>query len=164
MGKPNVFPPIALASVAAVLEKHHAVNIIDAPTEGWENLLELDETKYRVGLSAQTIAQRVTDWKTDVVVLEIPFSGWSKTAFESHPSFKDVNKGITVVLFGLHPSSRPADCLQIPYVDFVVIGEPENTVSELVEALDKKKTDFSDITDWGSSKTANQSSTPNANS
>ena len=49
-GKPNVFPPIVIASVAAVLEQKHSVNIIDAPTEGWENLLELDETKYRVGL------------------------------------------------------------------------------------------------------------------
>src|SRR5512147_43499 len=114
-GKPNVFPPIALASVAAVLEKHHGVNIIDSPTEGWENLLELDETKYRVGLSAQTIAQRVADWKPNVVVIEIPFSGWSKTAFEVASIVKDVNKGIRVVLFGLHPSSRPIDCLQIPF-------------------------------------------------
>ena len=66
-GKPNVFPPIVLASVAAVLEKKHAVSIIDAPTEGWENLLELDETKYRVGLSAETIVERVAQWKPDVV-------------------------------------------------------------------------------------------------
>jgi hypothetical protein len=42
-GKPNVFPPIAMASAAAVLEKKgHVVMIIDAPTEGWENLEELD--------------------------------------------------------------------------------------------------------------------------
>jgi magnesium-protoporphyrin IX monomethyl ester (oxidative) cyclase len=148
-GKPNVFPPIALASVAAVLEKHHAVSIIDAPTEGWENLLELDETKYRVGLSAQTIAQRVAEWKPDVVLLEIPFSGWSKTAFEVASIVKEVNKDIEVVLFGLHPSSRPNDCLQIPYVDFVVVGEPENTVSELIEKLGNKKTDFRGIAGLG---------------
>ncbi len=93
-GKPNVFPPIAIASVAAVLEKKQAVSIIDAPTEGWENLLELDETKYRVGLSAQTIEQRIADWKPDVVVVEIPFSGWSKTAFEVVSITKKVNKNI----------------------------------------------------------------------
>ena len=63
-GKPNVFPPIVLASVAAVLEKNHVVSIIDAPTEGWRNLVELDETKFRVGLSAETIAQRVREWKS----------------------------------------------------------------------------------------------------
>ena len=148
-GKPNVFPPIALASVAAVLEKKHDVSIIDAPTEGWENLLELDETKYRVGLSAETIAQRIGDWKPDVVVLEIPFSGWSKTAFEVASIAKGVNRDIVVVLFGLHPSSRPEDCLLNADVDFVVVGEPENTVSELVLALEQEKKDLRDIDGLG---------------
>ena len=148
-GKPNVFPPIVMATVAAVLEKKHAVSIIDAPTEGWENLEELDESKYRVGLSAETIAQRITDFKPDMVAIEIPFSGWSKTAFEVVSIAKKVNKAITVVLFGLHPSSRPEACLENADVDFVVIGEPENTVSELVEALEVGKHDFKDIAGLG---------------
>jgi len=38
-----------MATVAAVLEKKHEVSIIDSPTEGWENLEDLDESKYRVG-------------------------------------------------------------------------------------------------------------------
>jgi magnesium-protoporphyrin IX monomethyl ester (oxidative) cyclase len=138
-----------MASVAAVLEKKHAVSIIDAPTEGWENLLELDQTKYRVGLSAETIAERVARWKPDVVVLEIPFSGWSKTAFEVAATVKKVGREIVVVLFGLHPSSRPEDCLTNVDVDFVVVGEPENTVSELVGALEYGKRDFSGIDGLG---------------
>jgi anaerobic magnesium-protoporphyrin IX monomethyl ester cyclase len=148
-GKPNVFPPIVMASVAAVLEKKHAVSIIDAPTEGWKNLLELDQTKYRVGLSAETIAQRIGEWKPDVVVLEIPFSGWSKTAFEVAATVKKVGREIVVVLFGLHPSSRPEDCLTNVDVDFVVVGEPENTVSELVDVLEHGKRDFSGIDGLG---------------
>lgn len=148
-GKPNVFPPIVLASVAAVLEKNNKVSIIDAPTEGWENLLELDETKYRVGLSAETIAQRVDNWKPEAVILEIPFSGWSKTAFEVASIVKSVNRNITVVLFGLHPSSRPEDCLLNQDVDFVVIGEPEYTIFELIVALEQGKKDLSSIDGLG---------------
>ncbi|MCW4000101.1 MAG: B12-binding domain-containing radical SAM protein [Candidatus Bathyarchaeota archaeon] len=144
-GRPNVFPPIVLATVAAVLEKKHAVSIIDAPTEGWENLTELDESKYRVGLSAETIASRVAAWKPDVAVLEIPFSGWSRTAFEVAATVKGVNPEIAVVLFGLHPSSQPRECLQNSNVDFVVIGEPETTINELTDALSEKKTEFGDI-------------------
>ena len=151
-GKPNVFPPIAMASVAAVLEKNHKVSIIDSPTEGWENLLELDETKYQVGLSAETIAERVSKWKPDIVGLEIPFSGWSRTAFEVAATLKKVNPNIKVVLFGLHPSSRPADCLQNENVDFVVIGEPENTLSELVDALSQENHDFKVINGLGFSE------------
>jgi anaerobic magnesium-protoporphyrin IX monomethyl ester cyclase len=148
-GKPNVFPPIVMASVAAVLEKNHAVSIIDAPTEGWENLLELDATKYRVGLSAETIEERIRQWKPDLVIVEIPFSGWSKTAYEVVSIAKKADKNISVALFGLHPSSRPEDCLQNAEVDFVVVGEPELTIEELVEALEQKKTDFGGIAGLG---------------
>ena len=130
-------------------EKGLSVSIIDAPTEGWENLLELDATKYRVGLSAETIAERIGVWKPDVVVVEVPFSGWSRTAFEVVSITKKVNKDIAVVLFGLHPSSRPAECMENGQVDFVVIGEPEDTVAELVEALEQKKTDFRGINGLG---------------
>ena len=148
-GKPNVFPPIILASVAAVLEKKHSVCIIDAPTEGWKNLVEMDETKYRVGLSAQTIAERVGKWNPGAVVVEIPFSGWSKTAFEVVSAVKSVNSKIVVVLMGQHPSARPEACLSEPNVDFVVIGEPENTVFELVDALESNEKDFSVIDGLG---------------
>jgi magnesium-protoporphyrin IX monomethyl ester (oxidative) cyclase len=138
-----------MATVAAVLEKKHIVRIIDAPTEGWENLEELDESKYRVGLSAEAIAQRIRDFKPDMVIVEIPFSGWSKTAFEVVSTTKNVNKDITVVLFGLHPSSRPEACLENLDVDFVVVGEPEETVSELAEALAEGKNSFRGIDGLG---------------
>ncbi len=43
-------------------------------------------------------------------------------------------------------------CLENADVDFVVIGEPENTVSELVEALEVGKHDFKDIAGLGFSE------------
>jgi magnesium-protoporphyrin IX monomethyl ester (oxidative) cyclase len=142
-----------MASIASVLEKNHQVTIIDTPTEGWNNLIELDATKYRVGLSAETIADRIKCWRPDVVIVEIPFSGWSKTAYEVVTITKNVDKNISVVLFGLHPSSRPKDCLQNSEADFVVIGEPELTLSELILALEQKKTDLSSIDGLGYKKT-----------
>jgi anaerobic magnesium-protoporphyrin IX monomethyl ester cyclase len=144
-----VFPPISLASVAAVLEKKHLVSIIDAPTEGWKNLEDMDETKYRVGLNARTIAERIKQWNPDVVIIEIPFSGWSKTAFEVVSTTKSINKDIFVVLMGQHPSARPEDCLSNLNVDFVVIGEAEKTVSELVDALDVGTQDFKAVDGLG---------------
>jgi magnesium-protoporphyrin IX monomethyl ester (oxidative) cyclase len=148
-GKPSVFPPIIIATVAAVLEAKHKVSIIDAPTEGADELLSLDESKYRVGLSAEELTKRIEDWKPDVVVIEIPFSGWSKTAFEVASIAKSVNREIRVVLFGLHPSARPNECLENVDVDFVVVGEPEITISELVDSLEAKTQDFSGIDGLG---------------
>ena len=54
---------------------------------------------------------------------------------------KGVDRDIVTVLDGLHPSARPEDCLSNPDVDFVVRGEPEYTMLELVGALEQGKTE-----------------------
>ena len=136
-GKPSVFQPLDIAYVAAMLEKQHEVHIIDAPNEGWRILEEIDGTKYRQGLTNIEIADRIKKWSPVVVGITIPFSGWCKPAYELASLTKSVDQNITTVLNGLHPSARSADCLTNPNVDFVVIGEPEQTMFELTDALEK---------------------------
>jgi magnesium-protoporphyrin IX monomethyl ester (oxidative) cyclase len=148
-GKPSVVQPIGLAYIGAVLEKRHEVRIIDAPTEGWRNLLQTDGTKYRAGLTNSEMADKIRDWSPNIVVIEIPFSGWIKAAFEVASIVKNIDKSIFTVLEGQHPSARPEDCLANSDVDFVVIGEPENTVLELVDALEKGDTDLRGVAGIG---------------
>jgi magnesium-protoporphyrin IX monomethyl ester (oxidative) cyclase len=136
-GKPTVFQPLRIAYVAAMLEKEHKVKIIDAPTEGMKNIELIDETKYRVGLKNEQIAERIKNWSPDVVGITIPFAGWSKTAFEAASTVKNVDKDIVTVVDGQYPSARPEDCLSRPDIDFVIIGEAEHTMFELVGALDE---------------------------
>ena len=134
-GKPNVFPPISLSYVAAVLEEANEVHVIDAPTEGRKNLKELNKTTYRVGLSNNQIGEKIKEWAPEVVIIEIPFSGWARAAFEVSSKVKQINNKIITILFGQHPSARPIACLEQESIDFVVIGEAENTIKELVEYL-----------------------------
>jgi anaerobic magnesium-protoporphyrin IX monomethyl ester cyclase len=136
-GKPSVFQPLDIAYVAALLEKQHKVHIIDAPTEGWRILEEIDGTKYRQGLANKEIAVRIRQWSPDVVGITIPFSGWWKPAFEVASIVKSIDKDVVTMLSGLHPSARPADCLIHPNIDFVVIGEPEQTMFELTGVLEQ---------------------------
>jgi len=136
-GKPVVYPPIGIAYVAAVLERQHKVSIIDSPTEGWKNLEQIHETNYRMGLANEEIADRIKRLSPDIVEINIPFSGWSKAAFEVASVVKGVDRDIITVLDGLHPSARPVDCLSNPDIDFVVRGEPEYTMLELVGALEQ---------------------------
>ena len=139
-GKPGVFQPLGIAYVAAVLEKQHKVCIIDSPTEGWRNLEQIDETKYRVGLRNTDLADRIRRWSPDVVGINIPFSGWSKGAFEVASIVKGIDEDIVTVLDGQHPSARPEDCLKQSNIDFVVIGEAEHTTFELVDVLERGNT------------------------
>ncbi len=137
-GKPNVFQPLELAYIAALLERQHKVIIIDAPTEGRRNLEEIDGTKYRVGLAYNEIADRIRRWSPDVVDIHIPFSGWWKTAYEVASTVKNIDKDIVTVLSGLYPSARPVDSLTQPNIDFVIIGEAEYTMLELVDVLEQR--------------------------
>jgi anaerobic magnesium-protoporphyrin IX monomethyl ester cyclase len=135
-GEPSVYQPMDLVYVAAVLEKKHKVCIIDAPTEGWRKLQEIGGTRIRQGLTNEEIAARIREWNPDMAVITVPFSGWSRAAFETAAIVKEVNKNIVTVLMGLHPSARPVECLAEANIDFVVIGEPEMTVLELADTLE----------------------------
>ena len=141
-GKPAAFQPLDIAYVAAVLEKNHAVSIIDCPTEGWRNLQEIDGVKYRLGLTKEQISDRIRQWKPDLVVISVPFSGWWRTAFEVASAVKDAGNEIKTALIGLHPSAKPLESLAHPNIDFVVIGEPELTVQELANVLGEGKPDL----------------------
>lgn len=121
------------------MEKQHKVRIIDAPTEGWRNLEDIGGLKYRQGLRNEEIAQKVKAWAPDVVGVTVPFSGWWISINEVVAAVKTVNKDITTVLTGLHPTVRPKECLADRNIDFVVIGEPEQSVSELVETLEQNR-------------------------
>ena len=145
-GKPTVYQPWTIAYVAAVLEQNHKVHIIDVPTEGWRNLEQIDETKYRVGLTAKQIANRIKQWSPDLVGINIPFSGWSKGAFEVANIVKEIDNEIVTFLDGLHPTARPVDCLSDSNIDYVVRGEGEYTISELVDTLENRNSkDLHDI-------------------
>ncbi|HTY74464.1 MAG TPA: radical SAM protein [Candidatus Nanoarchaeia archaeon] len=139
-GKPSPFQPIDLAYAAAVLRNKHDVSIIDAPAEGWKNLKEIDGRKYRLGLTNNEIALRLKALEPNLVVIAIPFSGWWETAFEAAAVVKGVSKDMKTVLIGLHPSTRPEECLSQANIDFVVIREPELTLFELANTLESGKT------------------------
>jgi len=139
-GKPNVFQPLNIAYVAALLERQHKILIIDSANEGLRNLEQIDKTKYRVGLKNKELADRIKRWSPDVVGINIPFSGWSRTAFEVASTVKSIDKNIITVLDGQNPSARPVDCLTNPNIDFVVIGEAEHTMHELIGILEEGNT------------------------
>jgi anaerobic magnesium-protoporphyrin IX monomethyl ester cyclase len=138
-GKPNVFQPTGIAYVAALLERQHKVRIIDAAAEGWRNLEQIPGTKYLllVGLKNKAIEDRIRRWSPDVVGVHIPFSGWVNPAFEVASLVKSIDRNIITVVDGQHPSARPLDCLAHSNIDFVVIGEPEQTIFELIGVLEQ---------------------------
>lgn len=142
LGRPFVFQPLGLLYVAAVLEKDYPVEIVDATLEGWRELREIDG-KYYLGLPFEKLKQRIENIKPDIVGISVPFSVNEFSALKVASIVKEIDKNIITILGGHHPSVRPIETLSFENVDFVVIGEGEISVPELIRKL--KLQDYNEL-------------------
>jgi radical SAM superfamily enzyme YgiQ (UPF0313 family) len=124
----TISPPLSILYVGAHLERAGvSVSYVDLRVQPLQTLLdELDKGPSLVGVSSMTGFQLVGTMD----VLE---------------TVKKRQPGIKTVLGGVHASLLPEQTLSDPLVDFVVIGEGEITLLELVQELKSKKEDLSNI-------------------
>lgn len=121
------FPPFSLGYIGAVLDKGgHQVKIIDIDADRVpkERFLKIIKCNYElVGFTATT------------------------------PTFKEVeklcklvkqNNNVVTVLGGIHATIVPNECLQHECIDFLVRGEGEATILDLIDAIQKKR-DFQGV-------------------
>jgi radical SAM superfamily enzyme YgiQ (UPF0313 family) len=119
----NFRPPLGLAYCAAVLERHgHEVEIVDALVRG----IRFPELR-------RILAER----RPDIVGV----STYSPTRYECFRTAKVVKETlgehIVVVAGGPHVSAAVEDTLEnVPHIDYVVRGEGEYPLLELVRALE----------------------------
>lgn len=114
-------PPLGLLSVAAYLEQQntHAVQVLDAQVEE---------------LSYEQLGERIRQCAPDVVgITAMTFT--LLDVMHTVAVVKQVVPEARVVIGGPHAHLYPSETINLPGVDYVVIGEGEKTFSELVERL-----------------------------
>ena len=116
-------PPVGLALIAAVLEKErHQVTVLDANA---------------LSLQPQDIVPLVTD--ADVVGLTAMTPTISAAMSTAH-HLKQANPSLTIILGGAHPTLLPDETLATaPEIDIIVRGEGEETIIELLQALEDSR-------------------------
>ncbi|MEK6715186.1 MAG: radical SAM protein [Candidatus Omnitrophota bacterium] len=121
-------PPLAILYVGSYLERAGvSVSYIDLRIHSYDDLgKELEDVPLIVGVSSMTGIQI----EGAIKVLEMS---------------KEKAPEAVRVMGGVHPSLLPLETLSDPLVDFVVIGEGENTLLELFEFIAEGKTDFTKI-------------------
>ena len=134
-GMPYVFQPLGLLYVASALEKNFQVEVIDASLEGWQDPLSIGD-RYHLGISFEELEKRIRDISPDIVGISVPFSINEASALKTASTVKAVDRKIVTILGGTHPSVRPMETLSSDDVDFVVIGEGEEAICELVRILE----------------------------
>lgn len=134
---PNL--PLGIAYIAAVLEREkYEVKILDAFVEGWDKEEPVGKEVIRVGLTFEEIECKIQDFSPDVVGVSNLFTAQRKNAHKVCKIAKKVSQDILVIMGGAHPTVAPEIVLEDKNVDFVVLGEGENTIVGLMNYLKKE--------------------------
>ncbi|MCX5657370.1 MAG: radical SAM protein, partial [Candidatus Omnitrophica bacterium] len=115
--------PLGIAYLAGILVKQgHWVRVIDANAEE---------------LNTADVSEHIKLCKVDMVCITSVtaqiYSGW-----DIAQAVKKENPAITVVIGGVHPSAMVEESLGKEFIDFVVRGEGEVTLTELIDCLEHK--------------------------
>jgi radical SAM superfamily enzyme YgiQ (UPF0313 family) len=120
----NAYPPLGIAYIAAILEKNgHDVKLFDF--------------SLHPDISIEEKIFNLLNFCPDLIGI----TSLTNTYYNSLEISKMIKSKseIPIVMGGPHPTIFPTETLKNPYVDFVVSGEGENTIVELVNALESDK-------------------------
>ena len=131
---PQFSPPLGLAYIGSVLrEQGDSVEILDAIILAPHGHDEGDHL--RLGLDWATIRDKIASYRPDIVGISSMFTAQAQCMHRVARLAKSVDANIVTIAGGIHPSALPAETLKDENVDFVVMGEGERTVLNLVKNL-----------------------------
>ncbi len=116
-----VAPPLGIAYIAAMLEKNGVtVKVLDSPA------LEIDH---------ETVQNEIKKYSPDIVAVT-SVTPTIESALKTAQISKEACPSAFTVLGGYHPTFTYQEILKNDFVDIVVCGEGEQTMVELVDAIE----------------------------
>ncbi len=135
--------PIGLMYIGGILKRNnYQVQIVDSPCEGYNNT-QREGNYVRYGLSDSQLVEKISQFEPDLVGVTSMFSAHQQNALNCCDLIKKFDRDIQVVFGGVHPTLCPTEAIQNDSVDYVLIGEGEYRMLELVRNLNQGKRDFS---------------------
>lgn len=118
-GGHNEFEPLGLEYIAAVIQR-----------KGYQVIL-----LRQMSLTTEEITQRILSYNPDIVCLTVLTYNFQEALLIAK-IIKAFDKKIITIFGGYHPSTDSENVLKEDSVDFVIIGEGEITIGELLDALE----------------------------
>lgn len=132
-------PPLGLAYLSGILKDEYEIKILDALAEGYDREEYIDNKYMRYGLSFEDIRKKILHFSPDVIGISCLFSAQSKNVYDICALTKEIDKKIITVLGGAHTSAVPKEVLEDKNIDFVVVGEGELVLKELLKCIEGGK-------------------------
>jgi len=127
--------PLGLAYLASALDKAGLdVVALDAAIEGPREATRNGTIKY--GLSPEQLKNRIDQIKPDIVGISCFFSSRFPAVLQAARIVKSIDTRIITVTGGIHPTLMPERVCACPELDFVIIGEGEESFVQLLREFD----------------------------
>lgn len=137
--------PLGLAYIASYLKENGIeVKIIDSLAEGWRNKHQEKNNIIRVGLTPEEVADAVLGFSPDVVGASCMFSSQSNNLHDIASAVKKELPDVPLIAGGAHSSAAPDIVLRDSNIDYVVQGEGEFTMLDIVKSLESNS-DISNV-------------------
>ena len=119
-----VAPPLGIAYIAAMLERNGVtVKILDSPA---------------LDIGHETVQKEIQSYSPDIVAVT-SVTPTIESALKTAQISKEACPNAITVLGGYHPTFTYQEVLKNDYVDIVVCGEGEQTMVEIVDAIENGK-------------------------
>lgn len=138
---PRMFPkrvqvPLGISYLASALRSENIdVSLIDSLIEGWDSVIELDAKNIQFGLTPDEIAERASSLSPDIVGISCMYSIQAKVTSDIAKKIKQIFPDVTICVGGAHSSAMPEELAADENIDFVVIGEGETTLVEIIRGI-----------------------------
>lgn len=141
----NPLPPIGMAYLSTSLKKAgFQVKIVDVILEGWLNRRKVGRRLYYVGLEYHNIKKIIKEYSPDAVGISAMFSRQAPIYNDLAKIVKEVSPKIITIVGGAHTSVDPYSLIKDENVDFILIGEADHTLPQLLKAIENGE-DYSKI-------------------
>lgn len=138
--------PLGLAYIAAVLRQNkYDLEILDCVVNDFETEIPVRKDFIRYGMPHEKIVSEIRRVRPDVVGVSAIQSIRKWESLEVCKAAKEVDPKIVTIMGGTYPSCFTEEALSFPELDIAVIGEGEETILELLKAIENKGKGFDKI-------------------
>jgi anaerobic magnesium-protoporphyrin IX monomethyl ester cyclase len=132
-------PPIGIAYLLGNLRRHnYEVGCLDILVEGYE-IEDYREPFIVYGLPTEDVIERIRVEKPDVIGFSVLFSMVAKEALEISAVIKETFPHIPIVFGGHHSTGAADQVMSHSFVDFVISGEADQRLVDLMDALNDRR-------------------------
>ncbi|MFH1061442.1 MAG: cobalamin-dependent protein [Candidatus Omnitrophota bacterium] len=140
----QIMPPLGIAYLAAYLRDDYEVRLLDAAVEGYNQERRLANGLFCYGLSFSQIKKQIIDFQPDFVGISCLYSSQFSVVSQICTDIKNISRDMITIVGGSHPSFLAKKCLENEQIDFIILGEGEETFKNLLAEITNKQ-DYSNI-------------------